>query len=189
MSRKINPDQTDLFEADTKSYRYVMVLDPGFHIGEKVKFFRQKLHAFYPVSDEEMRSKPHITLCHFDSRYNCDKLIIDKTKQASAKVKAFDFSVNGLNYWDSGTLYMKVEAPLPVLQLLNNLKAELKSAKLSTHPHITIVRKLKKQHYAELQKEDFDYQASSRCYTITILKQLLDDKPQAFEILERIKLR
>ena len=188
MPRKSNPHQTDLFEADTRSYRYVILLDPGFHITEKVRFFRQKLNELHPVSDEDMRSKPHITLCYFDSPYNCDKLIVDKTKQASSRIKAFDFSVNGLNYWDTGTLYMKVEAPPPVLKLLDNLKSELKAAKMSSHPHITIVRKLKKQHYTELQKEDFDYQADSRCYTITILKQLLDGKPQGFEVLDKIKL-
>jgi 2'-5' RNA ligase len=183
--------QTDMFTSDTRPHRYVIIINPGFHVNEKVKQFKQLLNEHVGLRREDLHSKAHITLTYVDSPYNADREILDRVKRALKGRSSFDITIRDTGFWDSGTFYLKIDDPKPVQELMAAVDEDLRSIRLrrpeAKIPHITLARKLSKQAMSEIPTEEFAYCATFRCNTVTILKQVLEPAG-GFEVLEKLRL-
>ena len=180
-----DPNQTNMFVSDTRPHAYTVLIHPGFQISEKVRQLKHHLNSFVPISESDLNSKPHITLCYKVKSYNADDLIVNQVHEAIKGITSFDIKVDGFDFRDDGTFLLKLKDQGPIYKLILALQQQLNVSQGET-PHITIARSLKKKALDILPLEDFEYEPSFKCNSLTILKQVLDPEEKT-EVLLKIK--
>ena len=172
-------NQTSLFGP---LYAYLVVLSPPEKIKSDIALIKKELNDIVDISERNLHSIAHITLT--------DKLTDDadfaQTIDKLIKLKgSFPVKVKGWKTFDHGhsiTLYLNIENPEPIINLMGLLKSSSKS------PHISLAKKIPHDTFEKLLPylENFQYSAEWICNEVNVLRKLMSKKHLGFN--ESIKI-
>jgi len=174
-------DQLDIF--GTKSYEYLLVIEPDSKTTDKVIELRELLNKTIPLSKESLQSKPHISLCYFEATNFSEELILSRMKKATSIIKSFDILLMGCEKWKNGTFILKVNQDGAIQQLQQELSAVFKGV-IKT-PHLTIARNLPEQFLNQLSPGDYHYDDYFTCESVLLLKK---NGNEPYQLLDKVDL-
>ncbi|MNJ85933.1 hypothetical protein D3C87_34150 [compost metagenome] len=82
-------EQLDIFGGSISEY--LIVIEPDHATSQKVILLKQQLNSIFPLSDDSLHSKPHISLCYFEANESSEELIEEKLNSAVSSIKQFPF--------------------------------------------------------------------------------------------------
>jgi hypothetical protein len=160
-------EQLDIF--GSSNCEYLIIIEPDPKIIEKVIGFKKLLISTYHLSTDSLHSKPHISLCYFESNDFSDDLIIEKSKLIASNIKSFKISIIGPEKWRNGTLILKIDQDKFIRNLQYALSKNFKGVLKTIH--LTISRNIPSRILDNLSLEDFKYAENFMCKSILILKK------------------
>lgn len=166
-------NQTSLFGP---AYAYLVVLSPPYEIRNSIISINQELDALGDIGDKNRHSIPHITLT---DKLTDDKYLPDTIRELLAGNKPFLIKISGWGYFDhqhSVTVYLKIENPEPIVELMAALKSP------SRTPHISLAKRISYAKFDAMRPylEKLDYSARWLCTEVTVLRKLMSKKELGF---------
>ena len=170
--------QLSLFSEEL--YEYFFLIQPDSKTSKEVKLYKHIMNSSIPLSGENLRSVPHLSLFKWTARAGLDEYIINKTEKALKNKPGFKVKLDGLDIYHHGqikkSLVLKVKNPLPIESVNKSLISEFKFHPYKIRPHITIARSVPVRDFDKLSNSlinQFDYKGEFLCNKITILKKML----------------
>ncbi|TSJ40194.1 2'-5' RNA ligase family protein [Fluviicola chungangensis] len=173
--------QLDMFGSEL--HEYLICVEPDQQTTNKVIQLKHLLHTSIPLSDQVLKSKPHISLCYFEASDFSDELIILKIKQALAGIECFKIGLNGCELWNNGSFILKVDHTESIHMLQKQLSAHFKGVVQTLH--LTIARTISRKQFADFSANDFQYSGNFSCDSIVLLKK---SGNTPYQLLHRILL-
>jgi 2'-5' RNA ligase len=142
-------------------HEYLLVVHPAQNVYDELMTEKQ---YFFDTYNEKVAIKtmPHITVADFLSWERMEETIIRYLHRIISMHKSFTATLNNFSGFPEHTIYARVQEHQPFKQLAAALKIidqyirgnGCPPAKLITHPHVTIARRLRQPVY---EKAIFDY--------------------------------
>jgi 2'-5' RNA ligase len=162
-------------------YAYLVVISPPENVKLQIAQFKQQMNEIADIGERNLHSIGHITLT--------DKLIDDPGFAGTIaallqRQKQFEVRISGIDFFNHGankkTIYLKVEDPQPVINLMECVKAKSRS------PHLSLAKNISAPAFEKLQPfiAAFNFTASWPCTEVVVLKKLMTQKHLGFR--ERI---
>ncbi|RZJ75455.1 MAG: 2'-5' RNA ligase family protein [Flavobacterium sp.] len=180
--------QYSIFEEDT-IYEYFILLSPNWGVKSKVREMKSALDAMIGLNPENMKSFAHISL--YKQKATEAMQVSKKIKKLLNGQKKFTVSLQGHDVFKQGdkrTLYLKIENPEPIENLLALLNPPKKAAPVNRQtsildkpkrvtkkitPHLTIARNIAKADFERIADfTPFDYHAKWECDKVSILRRV-----------------
>jgi hypothetical protein len=167
-------NQTSLFGP---TYAYLVVLSPPSQISNSIISIKQELDALGDIGDKNRHSIPHITLT---DKLTDDEYLPDTVKEFLAGNKPFLIMVSGWGYFDhqhSVTVYLKIENPEPIVELMVALKSP------SRTPHISLAKRISYTTFDTIRPylDKLEYSAEWLCTEAAVLRKLMSKKDLGFK--------
>lgn len=159
--------QLDIF--GSAIHGYLICIEPDQQTTDEVIQLKQLLHTSIPLSDQVLKSKPHISLCYFEASDFSDELIILKMEQALTGIECFEITLNGCEKWNNGSFILKVDHTDSIHVLQKQLSAHFKGVVRTLH--LTIARAISTKQLADFSANDFQYSGNFSCDSIVLLKK------------------
>ncbi|MNV37696.1 hypothetical protein D3C71_1292250 [compost metagenome] len=174
-------EQLDIFGGSISEY--LIVIEPDSIITQKVVQLKQQLNSIFPLSEDSLHSKPHISLCFFEANEFSEELIQEKLAWAVSSLGPFTISISGTEKWKNGTLVLQ----LTQNEFLNKIQKELSFAfkGIIKTPHLTIARNIPERILEQISLDNFDYQGHFICESILILKK---KSGKSYQTFSKVKL-
>ncbi len=163
-------------------YAYLAVLSPPEEVKANIAKIKKELNQISDISERNLHSIAHVTLTDKLTDGACfaetiSRLIVDQ--------KPFTIKVKGWNFFDHGhsiTVYLSIEDPEPIINLMSLVKSSSKS------PHISLAKKITHGSFNKLRPylENLDYSATWVCNEVNVLRKLMSEKHLGFR--ESIKI-
>jgi len=134
---------------------YLLVVNPGETVFEKVSAEKKAFSAAYKVSIAE-KTKPHITVANFVAGEMMEERIITWLQKITSCHESFTVMLNNFSGFPSSkTVYARIQNHEPFRQLAASLKVindyvksnGLPAARIINHPHMSIARSLQQGVY------------------------------------------
>lgn len=193
MAKKVDPGQIDIFESDTRSHEYSVVIHPDWAVSNKVKELRHLLRDQISREPHDLHTRPHITLYDCSSTVCQNDYVESQVKAAIKEFRAFDIAFDGTDYWESGTFFIRINEPKAIQRLTASIKKNLTLPKPHQAnsaegkiPHLTISRFITKKEMGQISPAEFEMKASFKCNAITILKKA--EGENSYQELAKLRL-
>lgn len=174
-------EQLDIFGGSISEY--LIVIEPDHTTAQKVVQLKQQLSSIFPLSEDSLHSKPHISLCYFEANESSEELIEEKLSSATSSIMPFTVSISGAEKWKNGTLVLQLIQNEFINQIQKELSLRFKG--IIKTPHLTIARNIPERISRQLSLDHFDYHGNFICESILILKK----KPgKSYQTLLRVEL-
>lgn len=165
-------------------YAYLVVISPPENIKNDVAGIKKQLNAIADIKERNLHSIAHITLT---DKLTDDVDFPDSIRKLVSGNKPFSVKVNGWDFFNHGnsiTVYLKISASAPILNLMASVKSQAKS------PHISLAKKISHETFNKLKPylENLDYSAEWTCNKITVLRKLMPEKHLGFKESFKIPL-
>ncbi|WP_300665286.1 2'-5' RNA ligase family protein [Fluviicola sp.] len=159
--------QLDIFGGSISGY--LIVIEPDHATSQKVVQLKQQLDTIFPLPEDVLHSKPHISLCYFEANESSEELIKEKLTAITASLKPFTVVISGVEKWKNGTFILQ----LIQNEALNYIQKELSHSfkGVTKTPHLTIARTIPERILEQVSPDYFDYQGDFICESILILKK------------------
>jgi len=174
-------NQTSLFGP---LYAFLVVLSPPENIKADIAKIKKDLNAITDIRDKNLHSIAHITLT--------DKLTDDADfAQAISgfigSVQPFTIKIKGWNVFDHGhsvTVYLNIENPEPIIELMGLVKSSNKT------PHISLAKRISHETFDRIKPylDNLDYNAEWICTEVNVLRKLMSEKHLGFKESFKIPL-
>jgi 2'-5' RNA ligase len=174
-------NQTTLFG---ELYAYLVVLSPPETIKADIAKIKKRLNEIAPITDRNLQSIAHITLV---DKLTDDRHLDETISGLINSVKPFTVNVKGWGVFDHGhsvTVYLKVDDPEPIVNLMTLVKSPSKT------PHISLAKKIPHETFNQLKPylENLDYSAEWNCTEVNVLRKLMSEKHLGFRESFKISL-
>ncbi len=160
-------EQLDIFGGSISEY--LIVIEPDHATSQKVILLKQQLNSIFPLSDDSLHSKPHISICYFEANESSEELIEEKLNSAVSSIKPFTISISGAEKWKNGTFVLQLIQNESVSQIQKELSLRFKG--IIKTPHLTIARNIPERISEKISLDHFDYHGNFICDSILILKK------------------
>ena len=142
-------------------YEYLLVVHPPAEVNDKIKKEKEYFSSEYNVNIAK-KTLPHITVANFLAREEMEETIIRYMQRIFSTQTSFWVSLNNYSGFPEHTVFARVQDHQPFKQLAASLKVVdqyirnngCPPAKLITHPHLSIARRLQQNIY---EKAMFEY--------------------------------
>lgn len=174
MMKKRIYNQTSLFGP---LYAYLVVLSPPDTVKSDIARIKQELNTIADITLRNLHSIAHITLV---DKLTDDVNFPDTIAGLVRGTKPFEISINGWGYFDHGhsvTIYLKVENPQQIIDLMELVKAPSKS------PHISLAKKIPHNAFNKLRPylDKLNFAATWQCADVIVLKKIMAEKHLGFK--------
>lgn len=159
--------QLDLFGGSISEY--LIVVEPDYNTSQKVIHLKQQLNAIFPLQEDILHSKPHISLCYFEANESSEEFIREKLASSTSSLKPFTISVSGAEKWKNGTLVLKLSQNEHLNYLQKELSLSFKG--IIKALHLTISRNIPERILEQVSTDNFDYQGNFLCESVLLLKK------------------
>ena len=173
-------EQLDIFGGSISEY--LIVIEPDHVTTQKVIQFKQQLNEIFPLSEDSLRSKPHISVCYFEANESSEELIEEKVASIAISLKPFTIAISGVEKWKNGTFVLQLTQNEHVTFIQKTLSLSFKGV-IKT-PHLTIARSIPQRILEQISTDHFDYQGGFLCESILILKK---SQGKSYQTLSRVK--
>lgn len=173
----INPGQAHLA---TGQFEYMLVVQTGKELGKLILDTRSGFEEAYHLSCRE-REQPYIRLASFIAKEEMETTIEKWIRRICAAQSSFPVVLNNFSGFPTGKLFVRVQHHEPFRKFaaaLSVIDDYIKSygcpsAKIVSHPHITIAKKLPGDLYtkAMLDYAQRDFSGSFMVQEIVLLKR------------------
>lgn len=165
-------------------YAYLVVLSPPYTIKADITKIKEELNCIAGIGDRNLHSVAHITL--FD-KLTDDTTVADTVRGLIKPCSPFTIKIKGWNIFDhrhSVTVYLDIENPDPIINLMGLLKSSSKT------PHISLAKKIPYETFNLLKPylQSIDYSAEWLCTEVHVLRKLMSEKHIGFKESFRISL-
>lgn len=160
-------EQLDIFGGGI--YEYLIVIEPDHTTTQKVIQLKQQLNTIFPLSEDVLHSKPHISLCYFEANESSEKFIEEKLTAIADSLKPFTISISGVEKWKNGTFVLQLTHNEHLIQIQKELSLSFKG--VIKKLHLTIARNLSERILEHISSDHFDYQGNFICESILLLKK------------------
>lgn len=174
-------NQTALFG---ELYAYLVVISPPDLVLKHIAAFKREMDAIARIGDKNLHSIGHITLT--------DRLTDDDTFQETIAdllkcQKKFMTKLSGIGHFDHKsrhTVFIKVENPGPIANLMQLVKSPSKT------PHLSLAKKIQPQTFDALQPYlgKINFETEWLCEEVLVLRKLMKEKEKGFREQFRIAL-
>lgn len=184
------PEQLNFFE--DQSCSYFLLISPDEQTSNAIIDRKRELSKVIRLSNDNLRSLPHLTLFKIEYTSNEDAEVIAKAEQALAESESFLVEIAGveplMHGKSSRTLALKVENVEPLKEIYQKLcRAFNRKMTGKFYPHVTIARTISEADYQQLGSlEAYDHTGNFPCSTVTILKK---EGSGSYKLLHEVKLR
>lgn len=132
---------------------YMIVIDPGEDISEKVMKVREKFNADYKI--QAVPWKPNLLLASFKQYSMAEERIANKLKVVAMGHYPFKVELKDYGSFPSHSIYIQITSKLPVQDLVRKVRSEAQALMklgeekpyFSMEPHMMIAKKLKPWQY------------------------------------------
>lgn len=167
-------NQTSLFGP---AYAYLVVLSPNAETKNSIVSIKQELDKLGNIGGENRHSIPHITLT---DKLTDDEFLPNTVKELLSGRKPFLIRINGWGYFDhqhSITVYLKIENPEPIVDLMVALKSP------SRTPHISLAKRISCKTFDTIRPylEKLEYSSEWLCTEVAVLRKLMSRKDLGFK--------
>ncbi len=159
--------QLDIFGGSISEY--LIIIEPDHNTTQKVIQLKQQLNTIFPLSEDILHSKPHISLCYFEANESSEDFIKEKLVSIASSLKPFVISISGVEKWKNGTFILQLAQNEDIIYIQNELSDSFKGV-IKT-PHLTIARNIPERILDQISSDRFDYQGDFVCNSILLLKK------------------
>lgn len=174
-------NQTSLFGP---LWAYLVVISPPQSVKKEIARIKKDLNSIQNIGERNLHSIAHITLTE---KLTDDESFPFMIKELLTDKASFEININGWDYFDHGssiTVYLKVQYPDPVIELMSAVKARSKT------PHLTLVKKIPHTTFEKLIPHlgRLDYSRNWICTEVNVLKKKMSEKHLGFRESFKIPL-
>jgi 2'-5' RNA ligase len=174
-------NQTSLFGP---LYAYLVVLSPPDSVKNEVARIKRELNEIAGIGERNLHSIAHVTII---DKLTDDINFAEVITGLIAGGKGFNVKIGGWGFFDHGqsvTVYLKVDNPEPVLNLMQLVKSPSRS------PHISLAKKIPNQIFRLIGPylESLQYTADWDCNEVNVLRKLMSEKELGFKESFKISL-
>jgi len=174
-------NQTGLFGPN---YAYLIVLSPTAQVKSDIAHLKKEIDKITSIGEKNLHSIAHITLT---DRLSDDIDLPETISNLINPRESFSIKVNGWNYFDHGhsvTIYLSIENPEPIINLMRSLNA---SSKI---PHLSLAKRISHEDFQKILPylQNFDHTFEWICEDITVLRKLMSEKQLGFKESFKIPL-
>lgn len=174
-------NQTSLFGP---LYAYLVVLSPPDAVKVEVAKIKRELNEIATIGERNLHSIAHVTII---DKLTDDANFAEVIAGLIAGRKQFNVKISGWGFFDHGhsvTIYLKIENPEPIINLMTLVKSPSKS------PHISLAKKIPHETFNKLKPyiENLDFSAEWVCNEINVLRKLMVEKHLGFKESFIVKL-
>jgi 2'-5' RNA ligase len=133
-------------------YEYLLVINPGKEINEKLVAEKQMFYDDYKEKTA-IKTKPHITVASFFAKEGMENTIIRWMQRICSKQQSFAVTLNNYSGFPSDTIYLRIQNEAPFHKLAKELSvvnAYINSSScppmiLTPRPHVSIADNLSEE--------------------------------------------
>jgi len=137
---------------DYEVYEYLLLIGPSKKIKKEIMRIKGTFYHDYNHI-QAIKSKPHITLAHFDMYNSMEKALIIRINEVVNSCEPFQVIFNGINYFEPHTIFIDVVDQEPINHLVKSLQQRMLlprgSSFFSKRPHMTIASGLDQDKFQE----------------------------------------
>ena len=181
--------RTSLF---SNLYEYLLVVHPDENVYQQVL---EEKKLFFNTYKEKMaiKTKPHITVSNFLAKETMEETIIRWMQRIISTQQSFSVSLNNYSGFPPHTVYLRVQDHQPFKQLAMALKVvdqyvrgnDCPPMKLSTHPHLSVARKLPENIY---EKAIMEYAPKTFHASFEVKQLILLKRKHQFDACKQISV-
>ncbi len=181
--------RTSLF---SNLYEYLLVVHPDENVYQQVL---EEKKLFFNTYKEKMaiKTKPHITVSNFLAKETMEETIIRWMQRIISTQQSFSVSLNNYSGFPPHTVYLRVQDHQPFKQLATALKVvdqyvrgnDCPPMKLSTHPHLSVARKLPENIY---EKAIMEYAPKTFHASFEVKQLILLKRKHQFDACKQISV-
>lgn len=158
-------------------YAYLVILSPPESVKSDIVKIKKDLNAIMDIGERNLHSIAHITLI---DKLTDDPDVAKTVTGLITNIAPFSISIKGWNFFDHGhsvTVYLSIEAPAPVINLMDLFKSSSKT------PHISLAKKITHDTFNLIRPylENMDYSAEWLCKEVYVLRKLMSEKHLGFK--------
>lgn len=158
-------------------YAYLVVLSPPDFVKADIAKIKENLNSMTDIRERNLHSIAHITLI---DKLTDDAEIVEIVTRLISCIQPFTIRVSGWNIFDHGhslTVYLTIENPEPIIDIMALLKSSSKT------PHISLAKKISCESFDLLRPylENLDYTAEWVCTEVNVLRKLMSEKHLGFK--------
>jgi 2'-5' RNA ligase len=144
------------------AYEYLLVISPPPQIKNEVMEIKKEFNERHQHI-QAIKSKPHITLINFLLSDVEEESLLYKISEVTKFQQPFDVMLKNFNHFKTQTIYLDVNDPSPVVNLLRSLHTTLNLPSsrsfFAWKPHMTIAKGLTEEKFyaamGDFQKKEF----------------------------------
>lgn len=165
-------------------YAYLVVISPPDEVKADIAKIKKELNQISDISERNLHSIAHITLT---DKLTDDAEFAETIAGLITPVKPFEIKVDGWNIFDHGhsvTVYLTIENPEPIVDLMTLIKSTSKT------PHISLAKKIPHETFDKLRPylDNLTYSAEWVCNEVNVLRKLMVEKHLGFKESRKLPL-
>jgi 2'-5' RNA ligase len=172
-------DSRYLVKPPVTVYEYFILISPDIKVKEYVKNLKNRLNQKIGLTEENVRSVPHLSLMLLRKGKLQDTMVIEKTKQSLLEEPGFKIELNkavSFDHPETNDIVLNIENPEPVKKIFNKLLQQFEPGRNHPRffsPHITIGRGIPKKDFEKISSSlnEFDLKTEFLCRSVTILRR------------------
>jgi 2'-5' RNA ligase len=158
-------------------YEYFILISPDQKVKQHVKSLKDRLNQKIGLSEDNVRSIPHLSLMLLRKGKIQDSTIIETTKRSLSEEPGFKIELSkaiSFDHSETNDIVLNVENPEPVKKIFKNLLNQFEPGRNHPRffaPHITIGRGIPKKDFEKVSLNEFDLKTEFLCRSVTILRR------------------
>jgi 2'-5' RNA ligase len=177
----------------SKQYEYLLIISPPPHVRDELMLIKRKFHQQF---DHYLAvvTKPHITLFDLKDSGNKEAELIKQLSAIISRHPPLKISLRDFDVFPPHTLYIKVEDPDPVTDIVRELEKAIKPfykySRFMKNPNVSVARQLEKEKFSRASAEfcGREYAASFVAAGIVLLRKEIAVPYGKYEMVRQFRL-